>query len=87
MVAKIEKVKLVVGKKEIELSLDEAMELMKLLDDTFGTKETIINIPNIPQPYVYPYPNDYPWMPYKIWCTTYTNTTGTMTLNTSNKVD
>jgi hypothetical protein len=59
--SKIKKIVLQIGEKEIELSLDEAKELKKILGDLFKEKETVY----VPSPYpVYPYfPN--------IWRVTY----------------
>ena len=49
MSAKIQKIILKIGKKEIELSMEEAKELKKILGDIFQEKE-FIPIP-FPQPH------------------------------------
>ena len=66
MAEKIEVSKIVVkmGKKEVELSLAEALELKELLNETFGKKETVF-IPSSPTVIPYPYPVR-PW-PYRYW--------------------
>jgi hypothetical protein len=58
---KIEKIVLVIGDKEIKLSVEEAKELSKILKDVFGD-----NTPYV-QPYAYPYVYPQPYYPYWKW--------------------
>lgn len=53
---RVERIKLVIGKQEIDLSLDEAQELKEVLKETFG--EHVWEM--VPQPYI-PYPYVQPW--------------------------
>ena len=58
----ISKIVIKIGKKEIELSPEEAKELQNVLQETLGKNNTVY----IPKPYpVYPNPNPYPYhIPY-----------------------
>lgn len=61
---KVSKINIKVNKNtEIELSLEEAKELQKLLNDTFGTSERVITVPSAPAIIPYPvFPR--PWRRY-----------------------
>ena len=78
----VSKIVVKMGKKEVELTLEEAKELQELLNDTFGKKETVY-IPGSPiyieRPYHWTYPR---------WEVTYGNTSkfqsdGTLTYSLS----
>ena len=78
----ISKINIKIGKKEVELTPDEAKELQEILNETFGKKETVY-IPGSPiyieRPYIRPYP---------YWTVTYGNTSqptsgGTLTYSLS----
>jgi hypothetical protein len=69
MTAKIEKIVLTVGKKTIELSIDEAKELRSILCDTFG-REVVKETQYIP--YIPCQQND--WI-YKKWTPSYSGGT------------
>ena len=80
MSAKIEKIVLNIGDKEIDLSLDEAKELKSILNKLFGTKETVIwrdRDVYIPRPYpVWIQRREYPdWSHWDIICTSDSNST------------
>jgi hypothetical protein len=47
MSVKISKLNVEIGKKEISLTLEEAKELQKILNDTFGEQKTVV-IPSSP---------------------------------------
>ena len=66
----ISKINIRIGKKEVELTPDEAKELQEILNETFGKKE-IVYIPS-PYPVVQPVQPVYP--PYRYWEITYGNT-------------
>ena len=55
MSAEIKKIVLKIGKSEINLTVDEAKELMKLLMETFGEKEPIKYFERVPWYPYYPY--------------------------------
>lgn len=71
----IERVIISIGKKEIPLTLEEAKELMEILNNTFGKKEIVIS----PSPIIIERPYTYPH-----WTLTYshieTNTAGMSTM-------
>ena len=80
----VSKIVVKMGDKEVELSLAEAKELQELLNETFGTKETVY-IPSQPiyveRPYRWTYPH---------WYVTYGDNTargvgGTLTYSLSSK--
>lgn len=75
---KISKIELEVGENKFKLSLAEARELKKILDDTFPNKE-VVYIPSTPI-YIDRYPQ-YRW-PYGTWHTYYADNE---TLYLSNK--
>ena len=62
----ISKIVLTVGEKEFELSLKEAHELKKILNDTFPDKEIQFIPSTIPTPIYIESPN-HPYRPYEIW--------------------
>ena len=75
MTVKLEKIAIAIGKKTLELDLDEAKELKKVLEELFGYKEAQrgIGVPYV-QPYVAPYVT-YPWTDNTKWMEVkYTNT-------------
>lgn len=47
MSVKISKLNVEIGKKEISLTLEEAKELQRILNDTFGEQKTVV-IPSSP---------------------------------------
>lgn len=89
----INKIMLKIGKKkEIELSLEEARELQKVLTDLLGMKDNSITIipsaPVVTIPYPYPVPSPYRrWIVNPIWTGDDhfygDNTTGTITISSS----
>ena len=70
----ISKINIKIGKKEIELSLDEAKELREILNVTFGEKEMVY----VPHPYPVP-----AYYPYRYREVIYSNT-GTVTYCATN---
>lgn len=72
----VKKVSIKIGKKEIELSLEEAKELKQVLNDTFG-KERVVTVPSSPiiieRPVRRPWPY-YP-QPYIYWSIKYSDNT------------
>ena len=70
----ISQINIKIGKKEIELSPDEAKELQQILNETFGEKKTVF----IPQPYPV-YPN-----PHRYWEVTWGSGTGVVTYCATN---
>jgi hypothetical protein len=85
MSVKINKVVLKIGEKEVNLSVDDAKELMRLLMDTFGEKETkVITIPQIIEREVYPWEIHYiPPYYYPPWKVTWGGTTAGYSTGTS----
>ena len=71
MRAEIQKIKIKIDKKEIDLSLEEARELKQLLEDLFGKVEYI------------PMPYPQPVYPYRYWVTYTSGTDVTCTLTTN----
>lgn len=68
--SKVSKIILEVGSKEIELSIEEAKELKRILGDLFNVKE-IQFIP--PSPIIIERYNRWHYQPYEIWCGYQTN--------------
>ena len=81
---KISKIELEIGKNKIKLSLEEAHELKKILNDTFPSKEavyvpgTTIYIERYPQPY---------WKPYDVWCNSYSMGNETLCLSSNTQIE
>ena len=73
----ISKINIKIGKKEVELTPDEAKELQEILNETFGKKERVY----IPSPYPVVQPV---YRPYRYWEVTYGNGTGTVTYSATN---
>ena len=81
MSVKIEHVKLKIGNKIIELSMDDLKELKKILDETFPG-ETVVFLPGIPVYVEKTYPVYIPpleWPPRR-WYETWSSTSNTLTL-------
>jgi len=76
-VAKVEKIVINIGGKEVEYTLDEAKNLQKLLNNLFGTAELTVS----PSVWIYPQTNIYPWI-IKPYSSPY-GTDGTVTINGS----
>lgn len=71
---KIEKIVIEFNGKKIDLSIKDAKELQKVLDELFGEKTTRISYPvYIERPYYHkPY-----WYGDRVWCSTMAQTKGT----------
>ena len=67
MSVQIEKIRIKIGEKELDLSIEEAKELQSVLNDLFKVKE-------VDPPYVYPIwvTHTWPEYPYKRWDVYYT---------------
>lgn len=73
-VVEVSQINIKIGKKEIQLSLEEAMELRSLLNETLGNGETtkITYIPGSPIYIPRPYP-----LPRPYWSVTWNDTSST----------
>lgn len=78
----VSQIEINVNGKTVKLSLEEAMELKRILNDTFPEKTIQFPI-TIPQPIYIPYETPYRW---RYWDGTYITTSGTLCL-TSNQVN
>lgn len=80
----ITKITVKIGKKEVELTVEQAKELRAELKRLLGSDETIY-IPALPEPYHPPY-NPYVNPPYIItWCETVPSTAGNSLTNAADK--
>ena len=77
---KISKIEIEVGKNKFELSLAEAQELKKILNDTFPVKE-VVSAPGAPI-YIESHPQPY-WRLYDFWCGSYAPNNETLCLSNS----
>ena len=75
---KITNIELQIGKSKFKLSLDEARELKKILNDTFPSKEVVYINPIYVEEYKWPV-----WKPYDIWCGTCSTDSHTLCLATN----
>lgn len=67
----VQKISIRMGDKIVDLTLEQAQELQRLLNKTFGQEKDKEYIP-IPSPYPYPEPYPVPWPiipydPYRRW--------------------
>ena len=76
MSVQIEKIRIKIGEKELDLSIEEAKELQSVLNDLFQKKEEIMLVEKeVYHHYVYPIwvTHTWPEYPYKRWDVYYTS--------------
>jgi len=81
---KISKIELEIGKNKIALSLAEAHELKKILDDTFPD-EKIVYVPGTPI-YIERYPQPC-WRPYDVWYGSHSIGSETLCLSSNTQIE